>query len=200
MDFLNTFYAHIDAFLIYFFRMPQIPILGYLLGISILALYCVVLGQITIAVAYLANRKWIESNNNAMVHFQNLSIKALLFKSKPAYKACNKEANDAFGKVFFMQIALAAASLWPVPFALGWLQTRFLDVAFVLPFSLPYIGSAVGYTFTFIPMFILVYILFGKIKGQLPFFSRVEKILNASSRSGEQMITLADVGPPSLDS
>jgi len=196
MVYLQEMVNWIDNALIFFYRLPEVPIAGYFLGTFVLALCCVVIGQLTISVAFLANRRRIDADNSNMVRMQNLSIKALAAKNKGAYKAFNKEANEAFGKVFFMQIALAAASLWPVPFALAWMQTRFSEVEFPLPFALPMLGDTVGYTFSFFPILILAFMLFGKVKRYLPYFKRIHGILDGYTKEKEDMITFADLHPP----
>jgi hypothetical protein len=197
MGALATLQQWLDVFFIYFFRLPDIPILGYYLGCSVLALVCVVAGQITIAIAFFWNQRFIDRDNEEMVHMHNLSVRALLSKDKRAYTSCNKAANEAFGKVFFSQIALAISSLWPIPFAAGWMQTRFQDVAFPLPVALPVIGDHVGFMFTFLPIYILVYILFGQIKGHLPFFRTIVKRLEMYDVEGkEKMIRFSDLAQP----
>ena len=198
MGALATLQQWLDAFFIYFFRLPDMAILGYYLGCSVLALVCVVAGQITIAIAFFWNQRFIDRDNEEMVHMHNLSVRALLSKDKRAYTSCNKAANDAFGKVFFSQIALDISSLWPIPFAAGWLQTRFQDVAFPLPFTLPVIGDHVGFMFTFLPIYILVYILFGLIKGHLPFFRTIVKRLEMYDEieGKEKMIRFSDLAQP----
>lgn len=201
MDILATMQQWLDTAFIFFFRLPEIPILGYYLGCAVLSLACVVVGQITIAVAFFWNQKFIDRDNHEMVRMHNLSVKALLAKDKRAYKSCNKVANDAFGKVFFSQVALSISSLWPIPFAAGWLQTRFQDVSFPLPLSLPVIGGQVGFMFTFLPIFILVYILFGQIKGRLPFFRTVVKRLEQYDGEGdEKMIRFSELAGPGAGS
>jgi len=197
MDILATMQQWLDTAFIFFFRLPEIPILGYYLGCAVLSLACVVVGQITIAVAFFWNQKFIDRDNHEMVRMHNLSVKALLAKDKRAYKSCNKVANDAFGKVFFSQVALSISSLWPIPFAAGWLQTRFQDVSFPLPVSLPVVGGQVGFMFTFLPIYILVYILFGQIKGRLPFFRTVVKRLEQYEGEGEEkMLRFSELAGP----
>ncbi len=192
---LHQAHLLIDAFLIYPYRMLEIPIFGFLLGSFWLAILCVLVGQFTLSVAFRANRKWLMGDNREMVRMHNLSVRALLAKDKNAYKACNKVANDAFGKVFFSQVALSISSLWPIPFALGWMQTRFADVDFALPVSLPLIGDAVGYSFSFIPLYILVYILFGKVKHRLPYFRNIGKWVREGEAESEPLIRFGDIGP-----
>jgi hypothetical protein len=177
MNFFQTVYFNIDAFLIFFYRITENSVAGYFIGTWVLSLLCVIIGEFTISLVFRFNKEYIDHDNQKMVKMQTLSVQALMAKDKMSYKACNKEANEAFGKVFFKQIALAASSLWPIPFALGWMQTRFLDVEFLLPCRLPALGESVGYSFTFIPMYILARILFGKIKHKLPYFNKMQKIL-----------------------
>ena len=197
MDIWVTMKLWLDGAFIFFFRLPEIPILGYYLGCTVLSLASVVVGQITIAIAFFWNQKFIDRDNREMVHMHNLSVRALLSKDKQAYKSCNKVANDAFGKVFFSQVALSISSLWPVAFAAGWLQTRFQDVAFPLPFSVPVLGDHVGFMFTFLPIYILMYILFGWIKGHLPFFRTVVKRLEQYDGEGdEKMIRISELAQP----
>jgi hypothetical protein len=185
-------YIWIDRFLIFFYRLFDSPALGYCFGTAVLCLMCVVLGQLTLAAVFLWNRRRIDDDNHEMVRLHNLSVKALLAKDKSAYKACNKEANEAFGKVFFTQIAMSLSSLWPVPFALAWMQTRFSAVVFALPVRLPIIGHSVGYLFSAVPIYVLMYFLFGKIKSKLPFFRKVARILAEYDHAeGDEMIRLA---------
>jgi hypothetical protein len=190
----ETLYYHIDAALIYFFRLTANPMLGYMAGIAVLALLCVVIGDLTVAVAFRVNGSFFRRDNRELVSMQNKSLLALQARDKKSYQACNEMANDSFGKVFFTQIALGASSLCPVPFALQWLDGRFGDVAFLLPFAL---GSrtTVGYAFTFIPMYILVRILFAHARTQLPGYRRltVPEVLEPSET--EAMLTMDDVFP-----
>jgi hypothetical protein len=189
----QTVYVYIDNLLIFFFRLPEVPIAGYFLGSSVLALICVLLGYITLYAASIFNKRQISMDSREMVRMHNLSIFALLAKNKSKYQACNKEANEAFGKYFFGQIALGMSSLWPVPFALGWMQTRFSDVAFLLPFHIPMAGRSVGYAFTFILVYILVYILFANIKNRIPFLRKMDGIICSHNEHSEAMVSLADI-------
>ena len=195
MEILHNLYLWSDAILIAPYRLTRIPILGYFMGTFCLASLCVILGQLTLSMAFRSNRKWLHQDSRQMVRMHNLSLRALVAKDKSAYKACNKEANDAFGKYFFAHIALSISSLWPVPFALGWLQTRFAAVDFELPFRLPVVGDSVGYSFTFIPVYILIYILFGKLKHRLPLFKRMAKWIHSDVNPSEKMISLEDLTP-----
>ncbi len=192
----ETLYTQLDAFLIYFFRLADNPMLGYLSGIAVLALGCVILGELSMGVAYRWNHVFLARDSRSLVRMQNGSLRALQARDKEGYQALNREANDAFSKLFFTQVALAAASLWPLPFAMHWLQARFGEVVFALPITLPQVGDSVGYAFTFIPMYILVRILFGHVKGRLPFFRGIRALQAREQQTGEKMLSFTDVFHP----
>jgi hypothetical protein len=95
------------------------------------------------------------------------------------YKGLNKEATDVWGRRFFTMVGYSAGILWPIPFALGWMQSRFAAVEFDLAFPLSLIfGHSVGYIFTFIPIYILCRILFKYMRPHLPYFKGIQNILN----------------------
>ena len=188
---LQHLYLALDGFLIVFYRLSEVPIVGFMIGTAVLAVLAVLLGQVTQLVALRYNLRHFCDQNSDMVRMHNLSIFALLAKDKAAYKACNKEANDAFGRYFFAQLALSISSLWPAAFALAWMNTRFSDVDFVLPF----IDATVGYTFSFLPLFILMYILFGQIRRRLPIFQSLDRNLAEVNDSAGEMVSLADLHP-----
>lgn len=185
---IELFYTYIDPLLIFVFRIPGNVYVGYAMGIIWLAFLVTLLGELTMAGVYLLNRKHFLAQKREMVSHLNLSMKALAAKDKNSYKACNAIANEAFGRNFFSGIALFASSLWPVPFALGWLQFRFASVEFTLP-----LVGAVGSAFMFIPTYIFVRILFSKAKPYLPFFSYMTKLLRKQEANEEQMLTYMDM-------
>ena len=154
---MNSFFLTVDSFLIWFFRTSDVPILGYYIGTAVVCLICVVLGRLTLILGSRINEQFLSRDHKEMVRMHNLSLYALLSKDKGSYRSCNKEANDAFGKVFFSQVGLGASSLWPVPFALAWMQFRFGMVEFPLPVALPGLGESVGFMFTFFPIFVMTY-------------------------------------------
>ena len=163
----------IDAFLISPYRWPKNPVIGWWLGTSILAMWCTLLGGITQTLANRANRPAMEEASREMVERHYQSLNALKSGDKPVYKDINKLANEAYGRSFFLQLAMACASLWPVPFALAWMHTRFSAVDFPLPLAVPLIGEKVSYPFLFIPLYILLRIVFGKLRSHLPYFKGI---------------------------
>lgn len=172
MNWLFNFYLAIDPYLIFFFRLIKIPILGFYLGNFVLAFVATLIGEITMVIIYRANKSYFDSLNREMLDNHSLSIRAIMVKSKKHFKAANTLANEAFGKAFFASLALFASSLWPVPFALGWLGFRFSGIDFPLPF----INFNVGYSSVFIPIYILSRMLFGKIKPYFSFFKIGEDV------------------------
>jgi len=169
--------APLDAFLIFWYRIPQNPWAGFCLGTSVLAFLCVLAGEFTLSLGYLVNRQKIAGDGRNMVAMHNLSVRALEVGDESGYKACNKVANEAFGRAFFMQIALAAATLWPVPWALHWMGKRFSAVEFPLPLSVPLIGDHVSYAFMFLLFYVLARIGFKSVRHKMPYFGRFHRYL-----------------------
>ena len=137
--------------------------MGWWLGTLILALWSTLSGRATMALVMRMNLRHVQDGlaETSLRHTQ--SMNALKAGDKESYKAINKLANEAYGKTFFLQVAMAAASIWPIPLALGWLNLRFSAVKFPLPLNIPVLGDSVGYAFIFIPLYILVRILVGKM-------------------------------------
>jgi hypothetical protein len=167
MDAISWLVTGVDSFLIGPYRWPEDPVVGWWLGTFFLALWSTILGKMTFALAGRVNRFHVDAVSQEMVDRHRQSIHALQAGEKHAYKAINKLANDAYGKAFFLHIAMAASSLWPLPLALGWMGTRFSHIEFPLLFALPGFGKTVGYPFIFIPLYVLVRIMVGKVAASL---------------------------------
>jgi hypothetical protein len=176
MDPLTWLIGKVDSVLIAPYRWPSNPLLGWWLGTSLLALWCVLMGEITSALAYRVNRSHVKGVSQELIDRHTQSMNALRAGNKEAYKAINQLANDAYGKTFFLQIAMAASALWPVPLALSWLQSRFAGIRFPFPIALPLVGGSVTYPFIFILLYILARVLF--LKGK-----RLSHSLNRGSES-----------------
>lgn len=160
---MESIFYNIDSALIYLFRLTDIPVLGYYTGTFIICMISVIAGRMTLMISSAINEKYLKKDHQNMIHMHNLSLYALVSRDKGAYSNCNKQANEAFGKVFFSNIALGSSALWPLPFILAWMQYRFGAVEFMLPFDLPVIGSHAGFMFTFFPILVLAYIVFGRV-------------------------------------
>ena len=178
-DFFNSFLYHADGFLIDFYRLTGHPFIDYLIGTTILAFMCVLVGEVSVSLAIRFNQRYIDEMAQEIDQKEKLSMAAYKAGDKPGYKALNKQATDAWGKHFFTMVGYSAGILWPIPFALGWMQTRFSDVDFDLAFPLSLVfGKTVGYLFTFIPLYILARIVFKYMRPHLPYFKGVQKRLD----------------------
>ena len=189
---MTHIFHYIDEILIFLFRIIEIPVLGYYLGTFLICVLCVVAGRFTLKLSSRINERFLSRDHKDMVHMHNLSMYALINKNKPAYSNCNNQANEAFGKVFFSSVALGASSLWPVPFALAWMQYRFGQVSFELPFELPFIGSHAGFMFTFFPILVAAFMITGRA---FSIFNRgvaAESALMRGNR-GEELLSLRDI-------
>ena len=196
MNAIGGWLVNIDEVLIQFYRLTGLTFLDYLLGTFILALISVILGELTISLALRYNKIHVNTITDDMVKMNNLSIMALKHRDKKSYKACNDTANDAFGKYFFNMIAYSASSLWPAFFALAWMQTRFSQVEVPLPYPVAIILPAIGYFPTFLLCYILARIVFKNVRRYLPYFGRVQKMLDAAENAkSERMMSFADLMP-----
>ena len=175
----NHLFFHIDSFLISFYRMTGLPYLDYFIGTMSLSLICVVIGEFSVSLAIRFNQRYIDQMSEEIDKKEKLSMAAYQAGDKAGYRALNKQATDEWGKHFFTMVGYSAGILWPIPFALGWMQTRFYGVDFelALPFSLIF-GKTVGYMFTFIPLYILTRIIFKYLRPYLPYFKGVQKELD----------------------
>ena len=191
MEYLNSLFLIMDAWLMPVFRAVETPILGFYLGTAVLASVCVMLGDLTYNIVVRADRSKIKDVNANTVKYNNLSIEALQAGDGDSYRACNKMANEAFGRMFFLQLALSTAALWPLPFALAWMQYRFFEVEFPLAF-LPLTFSYAG---VFIPMYALLRIGYSKVRQRLPFFSGAARIYAEMGADAEELKTWRDLAP-----
>jgi hypothetical protein len=173
MDFAALIPPWLDAILITPFRWPASPLWGMWLGSLPLAFFCVFLGEYTGAALFLLRRRRRDSAQSEMFRYHNLSVRALHEGNKEVYLAANKLAQENFGKAFFAQAAIGAASLWPLPFALGWMALRFEGIAL---YRIPGTGRNVGYVFILLTLYILLRLLFSHCKRHLPLLGRVEEM------------------------
>jgi len=195
MVMFRDFLVALDPCIIWAFRLAAEPWAGFLAGSFVLNLGCVLLGDVTSILARRLNRKVYGAYHNDMVRHHNLTVKALQNSNKEAYKAVNKQANEAFGKYFFSQAGAFTLSIWPLPFALAWMELRFGGISLELPFAIPGLGKGVFYPFFFIPIYIAVRITYGKLMCRFPFYRRIQ----AWTRYGKEaeMLSFVDLLKPS---
>lgn len=133
--------------------LPQ-PEAAFLFGTAALGLVCALAGLATLRLARRLHGGRLRSLEADMRRYHELGEAALRYSGKEAFKAVNRQAQEAFGYHFSLAGAFFLASLWPVPLALAWMQTRFGEAAPDLPFALPLLGSRPGYVFWFLLCYI----------------------------------------------
>ena len=137
--------------------------MGWWLGTFILAVWATILGELTLYAAFRINRSVVEERMGQTDMYHQRSLNALKSGDKRSYKAINRLANEAFGKSFFLMIAMGMSSLWPAFLAAAWLQRRFDDIHF--PF--PLIKDGINFVLYFIVCYILSRILVGLLKRKM---------------------------------
>jgi hypothetical protein len=189
MSNMNALNVILDPYLIWLFRITGSTFIDFLIGSFILGMIATVIGELTISLVFLINRKHIDETNENVLRYQNLAEQAAASGDRTAYKACNDLANEAFGQSFFMQIALSAASLWPAFLAMAWMDFRFQDVEFEVLF----LNHTVGYPCVFIPLYAAARIVFKRIKYKIPYFARMKAILETYKNKPGETSSLADL-------
>jgi hypothetical protein len=179
----------LDPFCIALYWGTGVPILDYLMGTFLLALACVVIGEFTMSVLFRMNRPYLADQQGEMVRMHNLSLEALKNKDKAGYTACNMQANESHGKVFFNMVTLSAAALWPAFFALAWMQYRFQGVTL----EVAGLGLDLAYSGSFILMYILARILFKYLKPHLPYFRAFARMIRMDADQAGRMRSLGEV-------
>jgi len=173
---MNSFSALIlflDPFFIAPFRMVSSPAMGYLFGTAVLTLLCFILGDLSAMGVKFINRKYLKKIQNDMDHHHHLSEKALMMGDKESYKAVNRQALNAFGHSFSLGGAIFCVSIWPLPFALAWMDSRFAHAPLELPFSLPFLGVSIHYFASFILIYIAVRVMGSALIHRLPWYSEL---------------------------
>jgi uncharacterized membrane protein len=166
-------YLFLDPYLIWFFRLTGQAWLNYLLGNLVVAFLALLVGELTSFLASFLVRRHSGQVADEAKKYQNLSMEALQAGDRPAYEAANKLANEAFSKSFFMQLSLSATFFWPIFVVLGWMQYRFFELEFAIPFT----GLSLGFIGIFILLYIPVYVIFKKTKRKLPSIRGLTAIL-----------------------
>ena len=149
-----VFLGIIDKILIGPYRWVHDPILGWLFGTFILCIWAVILGELTLNLAFWINKRYVKENLTKTDYYFQQSLKAKEAGDEDAYKKINRLANEEFGKSFFLLMAMGMGFIWPAFFAAAWLNIRFGDITFL---SLPHWMG--GYQINFIGPFIILYII-----------------------------------------
>jgi hypothetical protein len=126
---------------------------GWWTGTAALSFWSVLFGELTMTAVSRINRAALARNMDETGYYHEQSLKAKQAGDEKAYKGINRLANEAYGKSFFLMIAMGMATLWPAFFAAAWLDLRFGDIVFILP------KWAGGIELNFLAPFILCYII-----------------------------------------
>ena len=178
-----TAFIWIDRLLIAGYRVSGFAFADFLLGTLWLAFICVLIGELTVSLALKINRRYFVQMNTEMRHKEQLALDAYHAGDMTAYEALNKQATDAWGRRFFTMFGYSAGMFWPLPFALGWMQTRFVGVEFAIAAPISWIfGASASYPFVFIPIYILARIMFKYLRPRLPFFRDIQRMLDEGSQ------------------
>ena len=122
---MHPVYLWLDSYLIWFYRLTGSAEVNFLLGTLALAVHSLLVGEFTTWLASLLVRRHFAAGSRRSQEIPGSVLEALKAGDRPAYEAANQLANEAFGKSFFMQVALSATFLWPIFLALAWMQQRF---------------------------------------------------------------------------
>lgn len=171
---------YLDPYLLPFYQLTGTPALDGAMGTLVLALMVVIIGEFTISLVFLANRKHLDKLNSDLKKYSDLSQEALQQGDTHSYKALNKQANDAYGHVFFNKFGLSAAALWPAFFALDWMQPHFMETGVAVPVY----PSGANYVLVFLCCYILARIVFGRLKRHLPYFRSQYRMLQSYGKEG----------------
>src|SRR4030042_6370218 len=188
---MHPVYLYLDPYLIWFYRLAGSAEVNFILGTLALAVLSLLVGEFTSFWASFIVRRHFEQVTGEAKRYQDLSIEALKAGDRPAYEGANKLANEAFGKSFYSQVALSATFVWPIFFTLGWMQHRFLEVAFPLPL----VGFSFGYIGFFLILYITAYFVLKPVKRRMPYYRRIKELRDASGRSARNLKTFGDPLP-----
>jgi len=159
----------------------QMEFLEFMASSLLAAFVSVVVGEVTISFAYRANRGYLRRLNREVEDYRRLSEEASLLADPETYRIINREGNEAFGRLFFHKIALSAASLWPIFFALDWLQDRYASKEILVPGT----SWEANYVVSFLVSYVLARFLFGKVKKAIPYFRRIDRMLQEDMEASQ---------------
>ncbi len=180
----ESIYPIIDNLLIAPYRFGLPTTAAFWFGTAVMAFWCTLAGELSMTLVYLWNREYYTDLNRKMTRMHNISVEAVRHKEKETFKSANKWANEYFGKVFFSHAALFAVSLWPVPFALAWLQTRFTGIDI---HSVPFTEFSLGYPFVFILSYIIVRYGFSKVRSFIPVLKKIDDLRAEDAKDAGEM-------------
>lgn len=192
----DSVYPVIDILLITPYRIGLPSLSAFWFGTALIALWCTIAGELSMSLIYIWNREYYTDLNRKMTRMHNISVEAVRHKEKETFKSANKWANEYFGKVFFSHAALFAVSLWPVPFAMGWMQERFTGIDI---HTVPYIDFGLGYPFVFILSYIIVRYGFSKVRAFIPLLKKIDHMRAEDAVKAGEMTSWSELAPEDND-
>ena len=164
------------------------PDAGFYVGTFLLALIIAVLGELAVVGLFLANREYFENINEMLLENHAKSVDAHKRGDREAFAMYNKQANEAFGKTLWTQLGLAVGSLWPVFFALAFLQMQFSGLGFSI------FGSAfeLNYLLIFFVEYILARLVLNPVKYLLPGMHRLKQLMSDARQKAHHLQTLLE--------
>ncbi|MEZ0344562.1 MAG: hypothetical protein ABWJ99_07175 [Caldimicrobium sp.] len=172
-----------------FYKLLKNSVLAYFLGTFLLALSSIMLGKLLLGVIYYVNRNYIKSLTEELVKWYNLSVEALERGDTERFHLFNNEANEYFGKLFFFSIAQSASLLIFIPFILFFLQFRFGEVEF----PLPWLSLKANYFATFLLCYLLAWILFKRVSPLIPLYKKIDQYIEICNSVQREMKSMAEV-------
>jgi hypothetical protein len=157
-------FLYLDHYLIWFFRLTNMPLVDFLIGTAVMALLALCLGKFGSAAVLTAGRRYTQHVVGEAKKYQDLSHEALKIGDRSAYEAANKLANEAFNKSFFHGVAQSAAYFWPVGLVLAWMQYRFLNIELL---TIPGTGLTIGFVGVFILLYTMIILIINYIKRKI---------------------------------
>jgi len=169
----------LDPVLIAPYRWVADPVWGWWLGTLVLAGWALLVGELTLWVAYRVNHRFVEELGRQLNRHQQASFNALRAGDKAAWRDINRLANETYGKAFFLHLAMGMSSLWPAFLAVAWLEPRFGR----LPIPLPGLPWSLNYVAGFIICYLALRLAWGRLRRRLPH-------LAARRQLGQRLATL----------
>jgi hypothetical protein len=170
----------IDGVLIAPYRWVPDPVAGWLLGTLALAAWAVLLGELSLTLAYRGNRSRVAELLETTRYYHERSLEARAAGERRSYRGINRLANEAYGKSFFLLLAMGMGSLWPLFLALAWLDRRFGDLSFPLPAWTG--GLEVGFVLPFLGLYIATRFAAGRLRRRIPAFLQASLRRSRASR------------------
>jgi hypothetical protein len=166
MAWIHGLLLQIDGVLIAPYRWVPDPVAGWFIGTLVLAAWAVLLGELSLALAYRGNRVRVTELLERTRYYHEQSLKARGAGAQRSYRGINRLANEAYGKSFFLLLAMGMGSLWPVFLAMAWMEQRFADLSFRLPDWIG--GLEVGFVVPFLGLYVLARVAFSRLKSLAP--------------------------------